>query len=120
MSKKLEGFKTYRHESNPKEKELHDNFIKEMSFRDMDFIVFGHSKSPNGSHPDDYLSDRERKIVVSTIQWLGSPVGHHFLRNVGFCEEVEYSVKERLFSDKIAKLEAKLAKIPIWIKALFK
>jgi len=83
--KKLEGFKLYRHKSNPKEKEFHDKFLKEHNrdgYNDMDLIVFGHS--PNSFSPNDYLSDREKEIVLSTIQWLGSPVGQGFLSKCGF------------------------------------
>ena len=49
----------------------------------MDYIVFG-SLRPSQDIPDDYLSDREKNIVLSTIQWLGSPVGQGFLRDCDF------------------------------------
>lgn len=41
---------------------------------DLDLIVFGSSK---GTEPKDYLSEKERRIVLSTIQWIGrnSPPG---------------------------------------------
>ena len=50
---------------------------------DMSFIVFPPSRE-SGSHPSDYLSDREKRIVLSTIQWLGSPVGQGFLDRNNF------------------------------------
>jgi cupin superfamily acireductone dioxygenase involved in methionine salvage len=81
----MEGYKTHRHVQNPKEKELHDNFLKNHNrkgYEDMDLIVFGHGSQ--SMRPNDYLSDREKKIVLSTIQWLGSPVGKGFLRDCGF------------------------------------
>jgi len=78
----MEGFKSYRHNSNPKEKELHDKFVKE-HLDEADFIVFG-QKEGTGFVPKDYLNDREQKIVISTIQWLGSPVGQSFLKECGF------------------------------------
>lgn len=83
--KKLEGFKTYRHSSNPKEKEFHDKFIENNSHNhdDMDWLVFGVGDF-NRNSPADRLTERERQIVVSTIQWLGSPVGQGFLRDCGF------------------------------------
>tara|TARA_R110000796_G_scaffold250514_1_gene379591 strand:- start:7909 stop:8172 length:264 start_codon:yes stop_codon:yes gene_type:complete len=86
----MEGFKTYRHKRNPKEKELHDKFLKEHNIRhyeDMDLIVFG-DKSLS-LRPNDHLTDRERKIVLSTIQWLGSPVGKNFLFTCGFNEIIK-------------------------------
>lgn len=83
--KKLEGFKTYRHSTNPKEKEFHDKFIEHNSHNhdDMDFLVFGMGDG-NGSFPANRLTDHEKQIVISTIQWLGSPVGQGFLRDCGF------------------------------------
>lgn len=76
----MKGYKTYRHAQNPKEKELHDKFLKNHN-EDADLIVFGHTSQ---LIPNDYLTDRERKIVLSTIQWLGSPVGKSFLKDCGF------------------------------------
>ena len=81
----MTGYKTYRHEINPKEKQFHDNFLKDFNregYYDMDLIVFGHSAQSLA--PNDCLSDREKRIVLSTIQWLGSCGGQTFLRDCGF------------------------------------
>lgn len=79
----MKSFKEYRFENNPQEKKFVEQFIKDHGFyNDIDLIIFGHSS--NSSSPNDYLSDREKNIVVSTIQWLGSPVGQHFLDSCGF------------------------------------
>ena len=80
--KKMEGFKTYRHKSNPKEKEIHDKFIKQHGDNDISMIVYPPTSS--GMRPSEYLTEKEEKIVVSTIQWLGSPVGQNFLKDCGF------------------------------------
>ena len=80
----MKGFNTHRHESNPKEKELHDQFIEHVS-RNHDTLsrlVLGSSKDDN--FPKDYLASREEKIAISAIQWLGSPVGQGFLRDCGY------------------------------------
>lgn len=81
----IEGFKKHRRERNPLEKEIHDKFLTDHNaanqINDMDIIVFGHDSD---LYPLDKLSDRERRIVVSTIQWLGSPVGQCFLADCGF------------------------------------
>jgi hypothetical protein len=72
------GFKKDRFDSNLKEKEFHDKFIENNKEKDdMNFIVFG-QKSVSGFHPNDCLTDREKSIVISTIQWLGSSVGQGF------------------------------------------
>ena len=82
----MKGYKTYRHKDNPKEKEFHDKFTLQyfqVPKESMDLIVFGQSNKPP-IRPNDYLTERERKIVISTIQWLGSSVGQSFLRECGF------------------------------------
>lgn len=84
----LKGFKTYRHESNPIEKKLHDKFVKdhidcEKWTCPVDLLVFPPAND-DISTPSDYLSDREKQIVISTIQWLGTSVGQNFLSECGF------------------------------------
>lgn len=88
----MDGFNKHRHASNPKEKELHDKFKKDFiegdrcSVDTINRLVFGHPE--NSIEPNDYLTNRERQIVLSTIQWLGSPVGQ------GFLESCELKAKE--------------------------
>jgi hypothetical protein len=83
---KMCGFKTYRH-NNPKEKELHDKFIEEFiddKFScDLSLLVFP-ATDGSGFNPSDHLSDREKRIFISAIQWIGTPVGQNFLRKCGF------------------------------------
>ncbi len=74
----LKGFKTHRFKNNSLEKILHQRFLKEHSSgNDMDVIVFGHPS--NDLNPNDYLTEREKKIVLSVIQWTGSIVGKEFV-----------------------------------------
>lgn len=82
----LEGYKSHRHANNPIEKQLHDSFVEHHNDGYMDLIVFGQADDSN-TIPKDYLTEREQRIVVSTIQWLGSPVGKNFLRENGFTQE---------------------------------
>jgi hypothetical protein len=77
----MKGNKTYRHNSNPLEKQLHDSFVKGNSVEDMSMICLS---SDDGMRPDRYLTDDEVSIAISTIQWLGSPVGQNFLSENGF------------------------------------
>lgn len=76
----MEGTKQYRHETNPKEKEFHDNF-KEHTPLEMSRIVFG---SLDGNTPAEFLDEKGQEIAINTIQWLGSPVGQSFLKECGF------------------------------------
>ena len=79
----MKSFKEYRFENNPQEKIFVEQFIKDHEFyNDIDLIIFGHSS--DSMTPKDYLSDREKDIVVSLVQWLGSPVGQAFLDSCGF------------------------------------
>lgn len=80
----MEGFKTYRHAKNPKEKEFHDKFIKYHFDKDISMIIFPPDRS--GYLPNEFLSEREKKIVITTIQWLGSSIGQAFLEECGFTE----------------------------------
>ena len=72
--------KKYRHESNPLEKKFHDKFI-EQNENELDYsrIAF---PTLDGSIPISYVDEREMQIMINTIQWLGSPVGESFLKNL--------------------------------------
>jgi hypothetical protein len=82
----MEGYKTYRHKDNPAEKVFHDKFIELFSYDhdDISRVVFSSDERTGGMMPRDYLNPREEQIVISTIQWLGSPVGQNFLIECGF------------------------------------
>ena len=77
----LEGFKKYRHKDNPKEKELHDKFVERFDVESMSQIVL---RVNGAGHPDRLLTEYEQRLMITTIQWLGSPVGQGFLRDCGF------------------------------------
>jgi len=78
----MQGFKTYRHEQNPKEKELHDKFIEKHGGNLMSMIVYPPKET--GAYPSEYLTEKEESIVISTIQWLGTPVGKKFMESCGY------------------------------------
>jgi hypothetical protein len=81
----MQGYKTYRHESNPKEKEMHDKFLNCINgkYFNVDLLVF-HPANEAQTKAVSELSDREKRIMLSTIQWLGSHVGQIFLKDCGF------------------------------------
>lgn len=77
----MEGFKTYRHSDYPEEKRFHDSFC------DFDLESASAISLPikdNGIGAKELLTDREHQIVISTIQWLGSPVGLNYLKSLGY------------------------------------
>lgn len=77
-------FKGHRLSQNPMELKHLEVFKQKVdgkySPNAMDFLVFGQE----GSSPKDFLTDREKQIVYSTIQWLGSHVGECYLRDCGY------------------------------------
>ena len=79
----MEGFNTHRHGNNPLEKQIHDLFIKDYTgYNNVDRIVFG---TTDGITPAGYIKDdREMQIVISTVQWMMSPVGQGLLDKMGF------------------------------------
>ena len=100
----MKGFKTYRHNTNPLEKQLHDSFVDE-HVKDgyMDLIVFG-PRDGSDTQPSDYLTDREKQIVISTVQWMGSPVGQGFLRQNGI-EKVKEQPKQEVVIKKVKEID---------------
>lgn len=78
------GFKDYRLIEGDKyyEKEIKAvEIFNRDHLEDADLIVFG-QKEGNAFTPNDYLTPREEKRVLSVIQWLGTPVGRGFLREI--------------------------------------
>lgn len=82
----MKGTKQYRFEDNPLEKLFHDRFI-EMMARDkrsretLSAIVSGWSNDKQ-NEPKKHLTEEEETICINLIQWLGSPVGQGFVRDV--------------------------------------
>ena len=88
----MEGNKTYRHKQNPEEKRFHDEFIMQHGDRDMSAIVL--EPNETGIAPSRYLTSEEEKIVISAMQWLGSPLGQSFLRDMGYEKQPETPKKK--------------------------
>lgn len=84
----IKSYKEHRFEQNPQEKIFHDKFKEEhIDYKyggNIDFIAFPPRKDGSLNYASDTLSDREKSIMLSTIQWLGSSVGQGFLRDCGF------------------------------------
>ena len=52
-----------------------------------DQIIFGTDKY---GHPNEYLTEREKQIMLTTLQWLGSSVGQSYLQQCGLLKEFKY------------------------------
>lgn len=73
----MNTFKNYRLKEDDNYYSLEVKFVKEFEKqfsknRMTDMIVFG-QKEGASMEPNQYLTEREIKIVLSTIQWLGTP-----------------------------------------------
>lgn len=81
---KTSGYKEYRLKKDDKyyAKEIKalEIFNRE-HLEDTSLIIFG-QKEGNSFTPNDYLSEREEKIVLGLVQWLGTPVGEGFIRQL--------------------------------------
>jgi len=122
----MEGNKVYRHEQNPEEKRFHDEFIRIHGHDNtLSAIVF--APAEGGLRPSEYLTEREEKILLSAMQWLGSPLGQSFLREMGYEKKPEkfmtdnnrsyvakrcrnttgWKYRGEVFQDKIIEMECK-------------
>lgn len=81
---KTSGFKEYRLKDNDKYYKDEINALKvfnEDHITYADLIVFG-QKGVTSMEANDNLSEREEKIVLGVIQWLGTPVGKSYIKKV--------------------------------------
>lgn len=80
------SFNKHRFVNNPKEKEIHDKFKRQIlknKYSLLDKLVFG-SRDEAQQIPNAYLSNREKQIALTVVQWLGSPIGEMFLDTCGY------------------------------------
>ena len=82
---KIKSSKEYRFNDNPMEQRFFEIWARDHERNDsgksstLDYLL---AKDPN--HPNDEATERDFQVARSVIQWLGSPVGQSFLREVGF------------------------------------
>ena len=81
----MKGNKAYRHEHNPEEKRFHDAAAN-MGVGTLSQITL--PLNERGTDPVRYLTVGEEVIVVNTLQWLGSPVGQAWLKEMGYEKQV--------------------------------
>ena len=75
------GMRQYRFKDNPIEKRFakiwEEENTPEYKNGILDYLL---ADDPN--HPWDEVTKRDRLVAATVIQWLGSPVGNGFLREV--------------------------------------
>jgi len=84
----------YRFKQNPDEKEIVEYFINKYGnlgtrngLRKFTDVALTEKMRENGY----YLTEREEMIILNTIQWLKSPVGKFFMK------EVEQQIEEKKY-----------------------
>jgi hypothetical protein len=82
MDNRLNGFHTHRFRDNPEEQRFAEAWSKLNAVgRNVDYLL-------DASHADQRFTpeapEREARIAATVIQWLGSPVGQIFLRDLGY------------------------------------
>lgn len=81
------GHKTYRWKGNPEERRFAEAWAeltwKGSDARGIHFVDRLIAEDPNASYISP-ASAAERRAAATVIQWLGSPVGQSFLRELGY------------------------------------
>lgn len=80
IKKQFKGLSSYRYSDNPLEREFAKawQFANDTSYPLLDYLM----DEENKGKPNPPLTEREWKVANTLIQWLGSPVGQGFLRDV--------------------------------------
>ena len=73
------GMSQYRFKQNPLEEKFAVAWdrMQHGRYHTLDYLL---AKEPN--KPSGEVSDRDRMVAATVIQWLGSPVGQSFLRDI--------------------------------------
>ena len=78
----MKGLHEYRFDQNPEERRISESF-KEFAARNLAYLMRVGDQS--GSPPP--LDPHEAVVACTVIQWLGSPVGQHWLEELGYVRE---------------------------------
>ena len=103
VKKAFQGANAHRYKENPLEKAFAEKW------QDMNTGPMGRVRTTldylldpsNRGNPNPPLSDRDWLVANTLIQWLGSPVGQNFLREVLLSNDAKHSVNflDMLFRD---------------------
>lgn len=82
--KAIEGHSAYRMNNSDSYNDLERAYFysfKELCRTGFDINYFG-GMNDRGTEAKRYLTDEEKRIILTVIQWLGTPVGQTFLEEV--------------------------------------
>jgi hypothetical protein len=75
------GFQLYRLRANPEERRFSTAWHRQQAGKTLAHLL------SNDNKPSDMVSARDNDVAATVIQWLGSPVGQAFLRDLGYERE---------------------------------
>ena len=55
---------------------------------EISMLIHGSGEGRNYDRPKEWVTDKEKEIIMTVIQWLGTPVGKSFLGNCGFTKKL--------------------------------
>lgn len=76
-----EGFNTHRLKDNPEEERFASAWRGMQSGRVLDWLLSGANQR---GYPTNPATERDEAVAATVMQWLGSPVGQGFLRDLGY------------------------------------
>jgi hypothetical protein len=80
--KKPKGLHPHRFRDNPSERAFADAWAKSNEYgHTLAYLL--HVGDQGGARPPE-PSDRDHVVAATVMQWLGSPVGQAFLRDLGY------------------------------------
>jgi len=84
----ITGLRDYRLDWQDGYHDLERKFVAEFnrdhySDHERAILIYG-SKETDTRRPNQYLTEDEEKLIMTIIQWLGTPVGQSFLNKCGF------------------------------------
>lgn len=79
----IKGFHTHRFADNPEEQRFAEMWTRMgLDGSNLDYLLTSVENHDNGRL--EPASARDRQVAATIIQWLGSPVGQGFLREMGY------------------------------------
>ena len=88
------GLHAYRFKQNPEELRFALAWLKENS-RENGTLLLAYLLSDGQDHRPQDLSERDQVVAASVIQWLGSPVGQSWLRDLGYEKKDAEDIDQR-------------------------
>ncbi|OGU60449.1 MAG: hypothetical protein A2V66_01830 [Ignavibacteria bacterium RBG_13_36_8] len=79
---KNKGLHQYRFENNPLEEKFAIHWERLNYYRGKVFGILDYLLAKDPNRPNYEVTDRDREIAATVIQWLGSPVGNAFVEDV--------------------------------------